>query len=61
MSHTDEDVKNKKKLEKLEKVYGNSIEFYKIHIEGNRVADNLALSSTRDAIETVKKQLRLYN
>lgn len=50
MSHTDEDTKNKKKLEKLSKVFGNTIEFYKIHIEGNRVADNLALSSTRDTI-----------
>lgn len=55
MSHTDEDIKNKKKLEKLSKTYGNSIEFYKIHIEGNKVADNLALSSTRDTLETIKK------
>ena len=54
MSHTDEDKKKIKKLKDIEKLYGVNAEFYKIHIEGNKTADSLALGSTRDAVEYIK-------
>jgi ribonuclease HI len=58
MSHTDEDKKKIKKLKDIEKLYGVNSEFYKVHLEGNKIADSLALGSTRDAIEYIKKALR---
>ena len=50
MSHTDEDKVKAKKLKQIEKLYGVNTEFYRIHLKGNSIADELALNSTRNAI-----------